>query len=227
MKTFILMLLTIWALGCAKEKAPGNTVPVGLLPDTQRDWVPGGNGSFSSVSSGDQVPLQITSISTFSDFTLRPLSNPQDVKIHIDLKKMGQGYGGTVSIEFIDAGYHGSGSFTSLARQGGLVTNNEENNKYNIWFTNPSNGRPAYHGFFQDNYGSIILVIDGVTDLGDGAGPLDTVSGSLWYDNFYDNGEVVTGPVPPTSCWFVSAGPYDCRAWVDGKGVDPRRAVYP
>ncbi|MCB0411829.1 MAG: hypothetical protein KDD22_04845, partial [Bdellovibrionales bacterium] len=32
---------------------------------------------------------------------------------------------------------------------------------------------------------------------------------------------------PQTYCWFISLGPYDCRAWTDGNGVDSDKAVLP
>ncbi|MCB0406617.1 MAG: hypothetical protein KDD34_00355, partial [Bdellovibrionales bacterium] len=32
---------------------------------------------------------------------------------------------------------------------------------------------------------------------------------------------------PRTYCWFISIGPYDCRTWKNGYGVDTTRAINP
>jgi hypothetical protein len=53
-----------------------------------------------------------------------------------------------------------------------------------------------------------------------------TANGSVWYKNFTGTGPI-DGPIPGTSCWFISAGPYDCRAWIDGSGVNTLGGLFP
>ena len=53
--------------------------------------------------------------------------------------------------------------------------------------------------------------------------PEDKVSGSVWFKNF----TLTYAPHPPTHCWFVSLGPYDCRAWRAEHGVNTTAAVLP
>ena len=105
----------------------------------------------------------------------------------------------------------------------------DDDSRYNIWGN--FNKRLGFHGFFSDNRsGSIILV------LGEGTDPLKNTdgnrkairfsSGSVWFMNFrslrgnnykdcYEGGQYIglTGhiPKPPKKCWFIGAGPFDCR----------------
>ena len=79
------------------------------------------------------------------------------------------------------------------------------------------NGQKVWHGVFDDFYfGALVVVIDGVSDLGDGQGAQDLVSGTVWMKNF----AATRAPHPPTYCWFVSFGPFDCRPWPVGEGMN-------
>ncbi|MCB0379593.1 MAG: hypothetical protein KDD33_13970, partial [Bdellovibrionales bacterium] len=159
-------------------------------------------------------------------------------------------YGGLVSIHFKD----GTRSYTDEFRSdtfgdGGCgqyddcntVSGNVKNQKYNLLSTTypEKNGAPAYHGFFEDTQvrrlspptpylpifgGAVILVIDKFIDLGDGAGP-SSASGSVWFKNYLGNYPM--GPLPLTHCWFISSGPYDCRSWKNGDGVNTKKSLYP
>ncbi|MCB0343268.1 MAG: hypothetical protein H6626_05805 [Pseudobdellovibrionaceae bacterium] len=231
------VLSALLAVGCASESTPA---PQNAVDTDGTDTVPDGSGSGSGTSIfdwGDSASAELTvqSLSTFSDYTGRPMYDPQDIKISLNLNKYGNGWGGKVKITYTDRGQSYAGQFTSLVRSGSRVDNNNVNNQYNIWFSNPANGEVVWHGFFEDERpsiyyqtpgqvtGAIVLVIDQIEDQGDGQGPSDLVGGSVWYKNF----EFQYSPLSPTSCWFVYAGPYDCRAWKSGDGLATQRAVNP
>lgn len=195
----------------ASNKPPVVEIPPGT-PYTPPTTAPGyGAGGLYGAS----ADLAITSLSTMSEYTQRPMYNPQNIKVNLNLIKYGSTYGGTTTITYTDYGSPYTGSFTS--------GHSAPATQFNIWFT--SGGKKVWHGFFEDYFGGLIVVIDGgIDDLGDGAAPtLDKVSGSVWFKNF----PVSYAPHPPTYCWFVSLGPYDCRAWKSGKGVDSDAAVNP
>lgn len=169
--------------------------------------------------------------------------------------KAGGGYdyamGGMITISFND----GTGKYVdtfSSNWQGGsqnMVGSNAENNKYNLLSSDypGMSGNVGYHGFFEDTrvprlmpplYGQVILggavivVIDSTNDTGDGTGPT-SANGSVWFKNFYMRGPTLQnpyggmGPHPSTDCWFISAGPYDCRSWVSGTGVNTKQNITP
>ncbi|MBK9039787.1 MAG: hypothetical protein IPL83_11600 [Bdellovibrionales bacterium] len=49
------------------------------------------------------------------------------------------------------------------------------------------------------------------------------MGGKVYFKNF----GLTYAPHPPTRCWFVSLGPYDCRAWKTDRSVDTTRSIYP
>jgi hypothetical protein len=145
---------------------------------------------------------------------------------------------------------------TSNERQGGSVvltfekSNGQKINRYfstagstyttleNNYWTTKSSGDPMWRGIFQGEYGALIVIVDGVFTYGDGLGPDDTMSGSVWFRKW----QVLDTQVLPThgctlnsqglwdcknqsaplrQCWYVSRGPYDCRFQIslDGKLV--------
>ena len=223
-KLILMLGLAIGLVGCAKENKSSNAtaVPYVTPPPPGTPWIPPTTGPGSGAGNnqfGGTATLNINSLSTMSQYTQRPMNNPTNVQINVNLVSTGSNsngtpiYGGTVSISYVDNGYSYNGSFTS-----GTTA---DSTAYNIWYTFGS--QTAFHGFFEDFMGGLILVIDNVVDLGDGGGVQDTVGGSVWFKNF----GFTYAPHPPTYCWFVSKGPYDCRSWPWGDGVNPYQQINP
>lgn len=206
-----LMALTV---ACAKKESSSNGSGNVSIPNDGSSYQPPGTGPGydPGYQYGANAPLNITSMNLMGEYTGRPMYNPQQIEINLNLKKYGNSYGGTVRISYSDYGQRYQGFFTS--------GHSAEETKYNIWFT--KNGKQVWHGFFEDYLGSIIVVIDKKTDLGDG-GSESKVSGSVWFKNF----GYTYAPRPPAWCWFVSLGPYDCRAWKSGEGVNTTASIYP
>ncbi len=118
------------------------------------------------------------------------------------------------------------------------VSGSVKNHKYNLLSSEypGMNGEMGYHGFFEDDRvirlaaglqqmgGAVIVVIDSTNDSGDGQGPT-SANGSIWFKNYFQN--IGNGPIPLTHCWFISEGPYDCRSWKSGDGVNTKQNIYP
>lgn len=211
--------------GCAKEKKketpPADTPPVVEVP--QGPYVPPGNGPGQGPGSnwewGGSAELKITGSDQraknkrMGEYTGRPMNSPKDIRLNVNLTKAGNGYGGVVTISYVDNGYQEEGYFTSGS--------SEKEVQFNIW--QHKDNKYAYHGFFEDFLGGLIVVIDEWIDLGDGKGPEDLLGGKVYFKNF----GLTYAPHPPTRCWFVSLGPYDCRAWKTDRSVDTTRSIYP
>lgn len=236
-------------VGCAKDKG-GNTgyiqpgdpnFPGYYIPPSGPGGSPG-QDTGNIWQYGATAELENYTSSSLGFYAKDPYLNAGEVseaKVNVNLRRFDPAsgsnrysYGGTVTVSFKRGGYLYQDTFTSLINENhwygsGMVSSNEENNKYNVFIT--KNGQEAFHGFFQDAYGSIVLVIDNLNDLGDGAGA-STASGSIWVMNFpqqYGYSYPSLGPLSPTSCWFVKYGPYDCRTWKTDNGVNTDEAIYP
>ncbi len=214
MRVILILLLStlmIFVQGCAKEKkqlAEETPAPTDRFDDTP----PPPSGDESATS--NKATLDIVSVAVMEDYALRPLNDPSDVKVELILDDFGNGrYGGSVSISYYDNGQY----YASDQR----AYSSENDVKYNIWFT--KNGNNVWHGFFEDYFGAIVVVIDNVVDLGDG-GTGDLVGGSVWYKNF---GETYAPKPPMTRCWFIRRGPYDCRTFISGSDVNTTSSVNP
>jgi hypothetical protein len=177
----------------------------------------GGNNPGPSFTFGGTADFTFISLAAYRTYTQRyigSLSDLTNIKINLNFDRFsGNKYGGTATIRYNYQGLTYEGFFT-----GG---DSAQASKYNVWFT--SGGKKVFHAFFEDFMGAIILVIDETSSLDDGYQKGDLVSGSIYFKNFPYTG----APHPPTYCWFVSLGPYDCRAWPKGYGVDTYKAVHP
>lgn len=166
---------------------------------------------------GGTTPFSFDGVAVYREYTQRHLNNLSElsnVRINVNLIRYGTAYGGTVTIRYNLNALTYEGYFTS-----GLDTNS---NRYNVWFT--SAGNKVWHGFFEDFMGSIVVVLDGTTSLADGLAATDKVSGSVWFKNFASTEQ----SHPSTYCWFVTSGPYDCRAWKNALGVvESTSSVFP
>lgn len=217
-KVLTLIVLSSLAVSCAKENAASNTstsqylqstdttVPYQTTDTTQPGYV---NTSIW----GSSADFNIVSPGTLQDYAGHPIYNPSNFKIEVNLTPYTNSYGGTVTISYYDNGVTYQEQFTS--------GHSADETKYNRFVT--VGGTKVWHGFFEDYLGAIVIVIDKSVGLGDGDTSDTTASGSIWFKNF----GATYAPHPPTWCWFVSLGPYDCRAWPEGRGVNTSESIYP
>ncbi len=226
MKRVMMIVLAIAAVttggGCAKKKGGASVPPVvcdrgdcsGAVPGA-----PGGGGGPVSFGTQSEVPLSITSLSTFKDFFFQqPVYNPQNIRVGMGIgQEQTNQYGGEVWVSFEENGRTRSAVLTTYHPQGTGVSDSSKN----VWFT--YGGNQVWHGFFQDVYGAVVVVIDSAMGLGDGD-PAAVVGGSIWYQNFGYTG-APQGPLQ--MCWNISLGPYDCRTFISGGKVVTTSALYP
>lgn len=236
LKLGILLLTLGMTVSCAKESKVANTVPAVVIPPGTPYIPPGvgpggspGTGSTTEWGGSATITLAGASMSeqlaTFGDYTCPPLAlrfnlchrpnNPQNLKLTLNMVKYGQGFGGTARISYTDNNIPHEAFFSA--------GDSEASAKYNVAFS--YGGQTVWHGVFDDfAFGGFVVVIDEIIDLGDGAGPQDTVGGTIWFKNFSGD---ATFYHPQTYCWFVSLGPYDCRPWPEGKGMNTYQSKDP
>jgi hypothetical protein len=220
----ILIAAATTIVGCSNSESPlpsasasatpyANISPSGT-PYTPLATGPGqgpGTATNNIFQYGATATLTPTSLYVMALYANHNLTNPQNIIVNVNLVQMGTNifttWGGTTSIAYVDNGIQYIGYFTSGQEASDVI--------YNQIF--PIDGRMIFHGFFEDFLGGLIVVIDpsaGSSGLGDGSGG-GSISGSIWFKNF----PATYAPHPPTYCWFVSLGPYDCRSWPDGDVV--------
>ncbi len=247
----LLIIVPFLFFSCAEEKdsaVPGASTTTEVPAQPSGPFVPPtGNGNTGSTQSGlwsygATTPLTINDtangefdLATFSEFNNLTVVNPQNVRLNVNLVRRGQGYGGRIAISYNDQGVYQEwvlvngdiNNFPGDEAYDQNISSSEEAKvleqaaKYNRFLD--AGAVPQFHGFFQDFYGAVVLVIDGGGfQTGDGQGPT-TVSGSLWFRNFDDT----VAPYGYYHCWQIWAGPYDCRAWKDGEGVNTFRSLEP
>jgi hypothetical protein len=182
----------------------------GTIP-TSPDGSTGTDGSTASYSNeATFTPVSINELNNYVG--TRPVNNPTNFKLKIQLAQVGSTgkYAGTVSLSYTDTGITYTGSFSAGSGKNssysGLKDNNTYEADYNRWFT--SGGKTVFSGFFQDQWGGVVLVVDNVVSQGDAQGGT-IVTGSLYYKNFAQSYATQS---PYRKCWFIYDGPYNCRS---------------
>lgn len=238
MKAMKLLTISILAgllfIGCAQESSspgvPGTDISVDGSP------VSDGSDTSSSSAGGNIVDLEIMGsdpadkVNKMAVFEGSTLNNPTNIQMTVSLVNRGTGnYGGKIKISWKD----GDWTYNTEVKNGETSQylkhhDVQEVAGYNKWFQ--KNGKWYFHGFFEDSRGAVILVIDGFDDVFYGDGQVPTsYKGSVWYKNF--STQIIYNPwAAPHGdyhCWFISEGPYDCRAWPSGDDVNTFASIYP
>lgn len=222
-------------IGCAKKESiavPSSDTSVGVTSGTTTDTTSSSvNVGPLAGASGASAWFSYDSFAAFNEYVAsNPINNPTNLAVNVNMVNIGSGrYTGTLKIAYMDNGQWRTGTFDTGSGTNQVSYHNIDTGKsvgeFNQWFT--SGGKKIFHAFFQDQWGSVILVIDNGIDLGDGGG-LTQVSGSVWFKNF----PLATATQSSEKCWFIRVGPYDCRTWVVGDWsgdsvIDTTSAIYP
>lgn len=227
MKNKILLLsMTVLAFagaGCSKSMTAKDANSSPSAPVVDIDDLLDGDDTGSS-SDSNTVTLNTDYVTMNAYVGMRPLNNPSDYKVTVDLTKDSRNrYSGAITISYKDNGttYQGvfqSGSAPNPDLKYGDGQNMYEHD-YNYWWQ--KSGLNVFSGYFQDQWGGLVLVIDKVSVQGNNDGAGKTVlSGSVWFRNF----PVVQAPQGALRrCWFITLGPYDCRS----NSVSKKTAIYP
>jgi hypothetical protein len=236
----LLITLALLGQGCGSkgggfqaEDAPVDTT--NLTPNTPRE-TDGDRGSDFAAGATAALDVDMTMLAEYA--VTHPLNYPTDIKLSVKLAPTASGvnaYAGQVSVSYYDNGQYYTGRFFAKNTTNvGSRYNGWNQAYYNNWLiqtdpNSPSFGKLVFHGFFEDQYGAIMLVIDDAIDQGDGLGAQE-VTGSIWFKNHPNTQFARVNPSVP--CWFVEVGPYDCRTllvsgnkidWNNGKKVDVGR----
>lgn len=253
MKTQILIIqaalvigMAVLGLGCAKKGSSGFAADNGGTSGGTTGLSGSTTGSDRDTDIERGAEWQAGSIATlvpdYNGWTYyaatHPLNAPQDLKISVSVAdNAGHGFSGKVMVSYFDNGQYYTGRFltgSGAASQG--TTHGHDGqyfSDYNRWFVwNGGKGNPrvsgvptnVFHGFYQDQFGAIMLIIDGSDSNGDGQS--SSLKGEVWVRNnpvsqVYENGNNVP-------CWFIELGPYDCRTLLTSKeNLTTTSALYP
>ena len=144
--------------------------------------------------------------------------NPTNVKVNIDMARARD----SIVISYTEGS-------TGRQVEAGLgtihPTSGIQDSSYNRWYM--ENGKNVYKGFFQDEYGAIVLIINRSVGQGDGK-PTQFIGGEIWFQNF-NKEQWPNYPIqgPEKLCWQISMGPYDCRSFLIGDYVSMTSASTP
>lgn len=240
----ILIAVSVMA-ACASKNGSGSdatdpaaTAPptnTGTVPDTSTNLGTSSGTDYFANMSGASVPLTVDSLTVLNTYVgSHPINNPSNIRAYIELYDNGTGrFGGQIKIGYYDNGQLYTGTFTSQNPTGPGYNRISYKNWYvgladsefNQWFT--FGNQMVFHGFFQDSYGAIVLVIDGGINQGDGGGSTQ-LSGKIYFKNFR------IAPAPQyqggngEQCWFLlPPSPYECGSFKSGERVYTTSALYP
>lgn len=213
LKISMVSLIALFMVGCggSSKVSNGNSVTPAPAPTpTPTPETPASTTWPYSVSGevATFVPVSYEMLNTY--VAIRPLNNPSDVKININLHNITgtSFYAGKIQIGYTDNGQFYYGSFTAGDGKNSNCSNCRDNGLYeaapNFWST--IGGVKTFMAYVQDQYGSLIIVMEAETAGADGeAGGL--LKGRVYFRNF------ANGLYPQSSerkCWYLYAGPYAC-----------------
>ncbi|MBX3040973.1 MAG: hypothetical protein KF789_09740 [Bdellovibrionaceae bacterium] len=218
------LALSLFGWGCSKTTSVKEDASSPAVIDID-DLIGGNNGGGTTPVAGENAATLVTTYAQMNAYVaMRPLNNPTNIKVTVDLQKDSRDrYYGAVMISYMDNGSEYRGVFQSgNAENYGIKYANGNKmyeHDYNYWWMD--HNAPVFSGYFQDQWGGLVLVIDRVTTQGNNDGMGKTVlSGSVWYRNFPT---VQSTQSPYRKCWFISLGPFDCRS----TSVTSKNAIYP
>lgn len=231
--------MAILAISCAKpNENPPAAAATPLAPNvipTTPPTIAGDNHPLNSAA-GSTVDIILDGTSYQQKLqkltqyvVVHPLNSPVNFKLNVQMADIGGGkYAGNMQLGYYDYDSPTSGAYhISVVETGQGVNDFSYNNyvtgyseaEYNRWFTWGT--KRVFHAFFQDVpdmngsiYNAVVLVIDGGLNLGDGGGQAK-LSGSLWVKTFQTT---ISHDIPELKCWFLFAGPYQCRTFLGGNG---------
>jgi hypothetical protein len=222
----LLAAFSVLGVGCGDSNSfqtlsnGGNTGSGGGVIVSPDDGSGTGTGTGNYTNQATFTPVSFTEFNSY--VAVHALNNPSNIKVTVNLTAVESGrYGGNVKISYSDAGYNYEATFSAGSgrnvKYDSLNDNNTLESEFNRWFA--FGGKTVFSGYFQDQYGSIVLIVDNAVNQGDGQGG-GYVTGSVYYKNFAQSYATQS---PYRKCWFISNGPYDCRSGA----VSNKTSLYP
>ncbi len=213
----LLVGITFGLMGCNNG---ANSNPITTIPITPTNLV---NYINDNVYNGNQSSILTKLVGVHSE--LNTIYKRLDMELNIgtvigDHEDIEAKQGGDITIH--KQHRNGTKSYSYFTSGGNTLSDVKEN----YWSYN-SNDRLVWRGVFEGPTGTLVVVVDGVYESGDGNDPFDYMSGSVWYrpwpivENTGINSNkcyIKSGRLdcknpagPLIRCWDVSLGPYDCR----------------
>ncbi len=215
LQTFLLIALIAGATSCSSKKADQEVAAPpapGTTPTT-----PTGTGTTttcgSSTTAGNSVCFSPVSFQELGYYVgTHPLNDPSNIQLTVQLSNSGGRYPGTITLSYQDNGQNFAGIFNANTGVNSNISgangyNGYNKSEFNRWFV--YEGRNVFTGFYQDEYGAVVLVIENTLDTGDGSGG-GFLNGSVWYKNFAQS--MAQYNDTERHCWFLSDGPYNCQS---------------
>jgi hypothetical protein len=166
---------------------------------------------------GDTVAFVPVSWQEMNSYVgLRPLNNPSNAMINLKFNSINglNIHSGTVRIGYTDTNQFYYGEFSAGSEKNQDCQNCQNNGDYesgyNYWTT--INGKKTFMAYVQDQYGSLIVVLEDALGTGDGSGS-SVLSGRVFYRNFEQS---IYPQSPYRKCWYIYSGPYACYSSVMG-----------
>ncbi len=199
-------MMAAYLTACAKG---GNDTPAVTMNPVNVSGPPGAAPTPPGTPGGvgtNTVPL-VASAGALGGmfFNSGGVTNPTNIQLSMSVYNSGSGYAGTTTISFSD----NTGNHVAQLSTTHPTYTSTSNAEYNVWLN-----ATQWHGFFQDLYGAIVVVIDHTTATGDGS--IGSLGGSVYFQNFAKTG--VQGPL--RMCWQIgpvggaNTAPYDCRTFL-------------
>jgi hypothetical protein len=225
-QTVLLVVMATLGVGCSSGGSSGFGLQNSSTTSPTTTSIPTLTTSNSTTNTVTFIPDSMAVMTAYVGS--HPLNNPQNIQLSVSVADVSSGsnqFGGSMRLSYSDTGNYFAGNFITgsgtVQVSGGNLDTGKSDAAFNKWFT--FNGQQVFHGFFQDQYGAMILVIDSLTSTtGDGLAP-DSGNGSVWFKNFTPTYATQS----PEMCWFIQIGPYDCRTFLVGSGVNTASALYP
>lgn len=227
MKTFNLNTLVIFGAtlsaltlqSCSKGSSTSSPQSQVLIDGGLTTPTGSGYNSADFNSNGQAVDFVPVSFNVMNSYVgTHPLNDPSGYKVNIKLTQADAPadgsaapnyFGGEIKIGYYDNSTWFQGTFgagtgvNSDLSQGN--NNGEYESEYNYFYM--SGTKKVFTGFFQDQYGGVVLVLEPASGSGDG--DLGTYKGSIYFKNFAQS---LISQSADRKCWFITAGPYTCTS---------------
>jgi hypothetical protein len=202
------------AAGTNRTACSGSTCTTTIVPGTTGTGTDPGTTGYSS---GSTASLTLNGSALGRMFYNSQPVSPTNPRINIDLSSNTE----AVIVSYVENGKLHEAAFGTKNPNPSSTVSNQI---YNGWVTEDSTN--VWKGFFQDEFGAIVLVLDKSLSQTDGTAT-SILGGSIWFQNFQQSPYQNPLQGPLKMCWEITAGPYDCRTFMVGSTVNVTSSMYP
>lgn len=213
-KVALVISLGLVMIGCGSSKKTKSDAAVAVPPVVDDNGTGGGTTGSTTwpySTSGAVASLVPVSWEEMNSYVaIRPLNNPSNALVNINMKQVTgtQFFAGKVQVGYTDNGQFYYGTFSVGDGKNVSCSNCRDNGLYeaaaNFWTT--INGQKVFMAYLQDQWGSLILVLEPETAGADGEAS-GLLKGRIYYRNF---AQALYPQSTYRKCWYIYSGPYAC-----------------